>query len=185
MFYLAFEDDATQRNFERIYLLYHRAVLHRALTLLRDHHDAEDAAQETWYAVSKNFKLLSEENPETLKATILTIVKYKAIDLFRKRSLREDMTTALDAAEYEVPIDDTVFSALCEKESVEKLISCMREMDERYTDVLRLYYLQGNTTREIAKMLSLNVKTVETRLSRGRNILCQKLTQKGLDGMKP
>ncbi len=180
MFLMAFEDDTARIKFERIYLQYHRAVMDRALTLLRNHHDAEDAAQETWYAVSKNLHLFSEEDSETLKATILKIVKYKAIDLFRKRSLHDDMTAELDIADYEMEIEDTVLSALCEKESVEKILSCMREMDERYTDVLRLYYLQGNTTREIAKLLSLNVKTAETRLARGRALLCQKLTEQGL-----
>ena len=176
---MAFEDDTARMKFERIYLQYHRAVLERALTLLRNHHDAEDAAQETWYAVSKNLHLFSEEDPQTLKATILKIVKYKAIDLFRKRSLQDGMTVEQEAADYEMTVDDTVLSAICEKESVEKIVSCMRKMDERYIDILRLYYLQGNTTREIARLLSLNVKTVETRLARGRALLCQALTKQG------
>jgi RNA polymerase sigma-70 factor (ECF subfamily) len=74
-----------------------------------------------------------------------------------------------------------VFTEFCEKESVDHILQCIKEMDERYTDVLRLYYLQENTTREIAKLLSLNVKTVETRLSRGRALLYKKLKESGMD----
>ncbi len=180
MVLMAFEDDGTRAKFERIYLQYHRAVLDRALVLLHNHHDAEDAAQETWYAVSKNLSAISEKDENSLKATLLTIVKYKAIDIFRKRCQHDDMTAELEVADWEAEVDDSLFSEICEKESVQHILSCMREMDERYTDILRLYYLQENTTREIARLLSMNRKTVETRLSRGRAMLCKKLKERGL-----
>lgn len=180
MVLMAFEDDGARAKFERIYLQYHRAVLDRALVLLRNHHDAEDAAQETWYAVSKNLSALSEDDPIALKATILTIVKYKAVDIFRKRCQHEEMTTELEIADWEAEVDDTVLSDLCDKESAQVILSCLEELGERYTDILRLYYLQENTTREIARLLSLKVKTVETRLSRGRAMLCKKLRERGL-----
>ena len=180
MFFMMFDDDDAHAKFERIYMQYHRAVWNRALVLLKNHHDAEDAAQETWYAVSKNLNAISEEDANTLKATLLTIVKYKAIDIFRKRSQHEDMTTELEVADWEAEVDDRLFSEICEKESVHTILSCMQEMDERYTDILRQYYLQENTTREIARLFSMNVKTVETRLARGKALLCKKLKEKGM-----
>lgn len=181
MFIMTFASDDDHLKFNRIYMSCHRAVFDRALVLLKNHHDAEDAAQETWKTVYKNLHAFSEEDPNALKATVLTVVKYKAIDIFRKRSRSEEKNTEIENADWEMPIDDTVFAELCEREAVQALLSCMREMDDRYTDVLRLYYLQGNTTREIAKLLSIHVKTAETRLIRARAILADKLGKKGIE----
>ena len=105
----------------------------------------------------------------------------KAIDIFRRRSQYDAMTAELERADWDMEVDDRVFTEFCEKESVTHILRCIKELDERYTDVLRLYYLQENTTREIAKLLSLNVKTVETRLSRGRSLLYKKLKECGMD----
>lgn len=174
-----FREDEGRARWKRLYLRYHKDVFAKAFSLLRNHHDAEDAAQETWSVIFKNIHMFPEEGDETVKATLLTIVKYKAVDLFRKRSRRDGMTEDLELADWEMPVDDTVFTEICEKETADVIFSCLKEMDEKYTDILRLYYLQGYSTREIAKLFSLNVKTVETRLSRGRTILYQKLKEKG------
>lgn len=181
MIFMAFESDGTREKFERVYTQYHRVVFERAFSLLCNHHDAEDAAQETWCAVAKNINTISEKDASGLRATLLTIVKYKAIDIFRKRSQYDAMTAELERADWDMEVDDRVFTEFCEKESVDHILRCIKEMDERYTDILRLYYLQENTTREIAKLLSLNVKTVETRLSRGRALLYKKLKESGMD----
>ena len=174
-----FPESEKQAKCKRFYLRYHKDVFAKAFALLHHHHDAEDAAQEAWRIIFKNIHTFPDEENETARATILTVAKYKAIDIFRKRCRTEDMTEDLEMADWETPISDTVFSEICEKESAEILYSCMKEMDEKYTDILRLYYLQGISTREIAKLFSLKVKTVETRLARGRSILCQKLKEKG------
>ena len=181
MIFMAFESDGTREKFEYIYTQYHRTVFERAFSLLHDHHDAEDAAQETWCAVAKNMDAISEKDASGLRATLLAIVKYKAIDIFRRRSQYDSITVDLEVADWEPEVDDRVFTEFCEKESVTHILRCIKELDERYTDVLRLYYLQENTTREIAKLLSLNVKTVETRLSRGRALLYQKMKESGMD----
>lgn len=180
MIFFTFDSDDPHRKFNRIYTSFHRAVLSRTLTLLGNHHDAEDAAQETWQTVFRNLRSLSEDNSDTLKATILKIATNKAIDLFRKRCRHENKTAEPEAADRENTVSDSLFSAICEKESVQVLWECLRTIDARYTDVLRLYYLQENNTREIAKILGVNVKTVETRLARGRALLAQKIKERGL-----
>lgn len=174
-----FSGNEARERFKQIYLLYHRDVFAKTFSLLGNHHDAEDAAQETWTVISKNLASLPEENSDAMRGTVLTIAKYKAIDLFRRRCRKDDMTEEMDVIDREGPMDDTVLDAILEKETVEALYSCLREMDEKYTDILRLYYLQGISTRKIAKLFSMSAKTVETRLSRGRAILCQKLKEKG------
>ena len=179
MFCMIFAEDDRREKFKNLYLRYHKDVFAKAFSLLQNHHDAEDAAQDTWAAIAKSIDSLPGDDPCALKATVVTVAKYKAIDLFRRRCRTEDMTEDLETADWETPVCDSVFSELCAKESAEILFACMKEMDEKYTDVLRLYYLQETGTREIAKLFSLNVKTVETRLARGRAILCRKLKEKG------
>lgn len=178
MFQPLLKKEDRRERFKDIYLRYHRDVFSKTFSVLRNHHDAEDAAQEAWTAIAKNIDSLPTDD-DALRATLLTVAKYKAIDLFRRRCRKEEMTEELDAADFEMPVSETVFSAICEKETAEAIVFCLQEMDEKYTDILRLYYLQGISTREIARLFSMSVKTVETRLARGRAILCKKLKEKG------
>ena len=182
MFYMAFDEEDRRGKLKRIYLSHHKDVFAKAYSVLRNHHDAEDAAQEAWASIAKNIDSLPCDDANALRATVITVAKYKAIDLFRRRCRKEEMTEDLEAADHETPVSETVFSEICEKETAMVLAVCLRELDDKYTDVLRLYYLQGNSTREIARLFSMSVKTVETRLARGRALLCKKLKEKGYAG---
>ena len=174
-------DRTENLTFEMLYRRYKLDVLNRTLTLLKNHHDAEDAAQETWRAVAENISAFRKGDPTFHKATILRIAKYKAIDLFRSRCRNDALTEEEQAAEKEVELfEDSVFEALCEKETVQTLAACLREMDARYTDVLRLYFTGEYTVRKIAALMDIPPKTAETRLRRGKIILTEKLKERGI-----
>ena len=55
----------------------------------------------------------------------------------------------------------------------------IKDMDEKYRIVLLLYYLEGFNTREIAVILDMNEKTVQTRLARGRKLFSTEYLKQG------
>ncbi len=57
------------------------------------------------------------------------------------------------------------------------LLSAVRALPEKYSAVIHLYYYEGYSIKEIAKLLSLPAPTVGTRLSRGRERLRQMLKE--------
>ncbi len=56
----------------------------------------------------------------------------------------------------------------------------MRDLPEKYSAVIHLYYYEGYSIKEIGTMLGLPVPTVGTRLARGRVRLRQMLKEEGL-----
>ncbi|WP_072903101.1 RNA polymerase sigma factor [Hathewaya proteolytica] len=67
----------------------------------------------------------------------------------------------------EVPVQEMDFDRM-------EFVELLKIVDEKYRTILLLYYLEGFNTREISEILELNEKTVQTRLSRGRDLFSKK-----------
>ena len=50
-------------------------------------------------------------------------------------------------------------------------------MDEKYKDVLTLYYLVGLSVKEIALALGRSMNTVNTQLTRGKQLIIKKFKE--------
>src|SRR5260370_464006 len=56
----------------------------------------------------------------------------------------------------------------------------MEKLPEKYRTALVLYYLEGKTQEEAARELGCPVGTIQSRLGRGRKLLQERLTRRGL-----
>ncbi len=66
--------------------------------------------------------------------------------------------------------------AMIETLDGETVMERLLEIEERYRTPLTLFYLQGLAYREISDLLELPIGTVMSRLSRGKDLLRQRLT---------
>ena len=139
---------------------YSQTLLRLAYTRLGSTADAEDAVQEVF------LKLLTREHPfrdqEHEKAWLIRTTLNRASDL---RRAAERRCVSLDEA------------LTVGREETPAILSAVRELPEKYSAVIHLYYYEGYSMKEIAKLLSLPVPTVGTRLARGRERLKQILKE--------
>ena len=71
---------------------------------------------------------------------------------------------------------DGMLSIVMPAYNEEKLIyNSIKEMDKRYSEILLFKYKFHYSAEQIAELLDLNVKTVYTRIDRGRKILKDRL----------
>lgn len=63
----------------------------------------------------------------------------------------------------------------------QKLFSMVKDLDEKYADVLMLKFYYDMTDKDIAGLLHLSVENVKIRIHRGKAMLRQKLTEEGYD----
>lgn len=128
-----------------------------ALFILRSHTDAEDAAEEAIYRLFS--KKPAFESEEHCRAWLIRVTVNAALKMLKKRRYTAD-SEALEktAAEFEYPEDSEIFLAVA-------------GLDEKYRAVIMLYYYEEMSAAEIAKILSVTVSTVTTRLSRARELL--------------
>ena len=163
---------------EKLVREHSRLVYRIAYAVLRQHHDAEDAAQETFVRVLRSGAKLEAVNDE--RTWVARIAWRVAVDRSKQRGRKRE--TALDAPENavheiasaSVPADLTVEGAQVGR-VLEKLI---RALPEKLRAPLMLSAIDEMSPGEIAATLNINEAAVRSRVFRARKILREKLAQR-------
>jgi RNA polymerase sigma-70 factor (ECF subfamily) len=153
-----------------------RLVYRIAYAVLRSHHDAEDATQETFVRVLRHGnKLADVDDPKTWLARIAWRV---AVDR-RKRQTRR-----LEVAFYgrDNPVEEAASSEALADETLQRnevsavLESLIAALPNKLREPLVLSTLEEMSPREIAVTLGISEAAVRSRIFRARQILREKLT---------
>lgn len=180
LLYLSMLDTEEDKlTFEKIYSRYHDDIFRRAAGFLSERADVEDVMQETWQTVCEKISFFREKDEASIKAYILKIARNKAVSLYRKNRKEAEILEYDDICEEEESKDSLLLS-LCAEQGVEEIVECIKELDEIYSDILNLYFLNQNNVKEIALLMDLNENTVRTRLERGKKRLRDALVRRGL-----
>jgi RNA polymerase sigma-70 factor (ECF subfamily) len=155
-----------------------RLVYRIAYSVLRRHHDAEDAAQETFMRVLRyRSKLADVRDAKTWLARIAWRV---AVD--RSRQQRRSEEVALENRERPLPEilsrDDSAeetFQGTEISATLEKLIAAL---PAKLREPLILSTVEEMSPREVAETLGINEAAVRSRVFRARQILKEKLAQR-------
>lgn len=168
-FYLSLLETAEdQRRFQILYEAYEKRVFAVTLRILDDSVRAEDAAQQTWLSLLKNWERVSTLSREEIGGYIVTVAKNAAIDLIRVDSRTIPFPDTWDMPDKDGGEDGYAY-----------LVSLIREMPEGYRRIMELKCVEERSNREIARRLRMNESTVATRVQRGRTILRERLEKEG------
>jgi len=157
----------------------HSRVVYRiAYAVLRRHHDAEDAAQETFMRVLRySSKLAAVDDPKTWLARIAWRV---AVDRSRQQGRKREVALEdpekpiAEVASSDSPADDALHGAQISS-VLEKLIATL---PEKLRQPLILSTIEEMSPREVAATLGMNEAAVRSRVFRARQILREKLEQR-------
>ncbi|HEX6821073.1 MAG TPA: RNA polymerase sigma factor [Candidatus Sulfotelmatobacter sp.] len=157
----------------------HSQLVYRiAYSVLRRHHDAEDAAQETFMRVLRFRSKLAEVRDA--KPWVARIAWRVAVDRSRQRGRVEGV--ALDNPERPIPeiaagdhsAEETVHGTEIGA-TLEKLIGAL---PSKLREPLILSTVEEMSPREVAETLEINEAAVRSRVFRARQILKGKLAQR-------
>jgi len=152
-----------------------RLVYRIAYSVLRNHHDAEDATQETFVRVLRyKKKLEGVRDPKTWLARIAWRV---AVERSKKRpeismSETEAATAAIELRSQLATAEESTLG----NEMAELLASLISALPGPLRDALRLSTIEDLSPMEIAKVLGTTEASVRSRLFRARQILKEKLS---------
>ncbi|MGM9537822.1 MAG: RNA polymerase sigma factor [Candidatus Onthomonas sp.] len=144
----------SEQSFEELLRRQENRVYRTALAILGSVQDAEDQTQETFLRYLEKRPVF--ESPEHEKAWLLTVTRNGCISRLRSRH-RQNLPLEMD-----IPTPGPE-----EREELEELFALPPEDRE----VLHLYYYEGYSTREIARITGAREGTVRSRLSRARGKL--------------
>jgi len=152
-----------------------RLVYRIAYAVLRRHHDAEDATQETFLRVLRySSKLDAVEDPKTWLARIawrVAVDRSKKHGRQREIPLEDPEKPMVEVASSEATADETVRGTQLGA-ALKRLIAAL---PAKLRDPLILSMIEEMSPREVAATLGINEAAVRSRVFRARQILKEKL----------
>ena len=157
------------QSLEMYFQKYYMACYRAAFTLVKNHADAEDVAQETLLRLLVYQPQFAGEQHEKawMIRTAINLAKDLLKSKWKKSTVRMETVPDTERAYFQVPSiesDDTLFAVL--------------ELPKRYRSCLYLFYYEDYSIREIAEILEEPENTVKTNLRRGREALKKKLNER-------
>lgn len=166
----ALESDGDRALFTEIYEQNHDRMEQTALRILKNQHDAEDAVQNAFLQIIRNFNTLLEIPCKKRTFWCISIVKNEALAILRKKK----KTVLMEELEWTPGAD--VEEAMSYKE----VVRLFAQLPETYRSVLEMKMILGYSGKEIAKRTGLTENAVNVRITRGRAMLREIAGKEGI-----
>ena len=179
------ENEEERQVVETIYKLYFKPMMAKAYGILKNHHDAEDAVQETFYRISCHVQSFMNPQAEDTVALISIYTRNVAISMYNRKKKQQtifDMKQDVD----DVPAaDDGEWNSMEElvinRETVGMVRSAINQLDDMYRDVILLKYYYHMRNVYIGKLLDMDNNTVNGRIFRAKKMLRKRLEEEGYE----
>jgi RNA polymerase sigma-70 factor (ECF subfamily) len=168
--------DAAQQEVEAVVREHARLVYRIAYAVLRNHHDAEDAVQETFLRVLRHRHKLADVTER--RAWLGRIAWRIAIDRVRKRKYAHPDAALDDAAEAVAALRSAGASAeqiASDRQMLALLERLIAALPADLRAVLTLATIEELSSAEIAALLEIPEPSVRQRVYRARQVLREKL----------
>lgn len=130
-----------------------------AICYVKNPEDAADIIQETILTAFEKLGTLRE--PGYFRTWLTRILINKCKDFLEERSWEVAFDEIPEEQHSDMVLEHMIYEEL------------IQSVEEKYRDILVLYYVEGFSTKEIAEILEMKDATVRTRLRRGRAQLRQ------------
>lgn len=163
-----------RNTLEQWYDAYKQQMYYAAHQILQNEADAEDAVEEAFYRISRNFSDIAAIPDEKRAAYFLVLVRNTAITMYHTNRRRAEQADQLRQERHTSVTSTDVFEAYDQKQ----LTELIRTLPEIYKDILYLRYLEGYTPKEAARLLGISANTVYKRTERAKKLLLEKLEER-------
>lgn len=159
MFLGVIETPQEKSRFQQLYNKYINLVMWISMQKLHNHTLAEEAVQDTFMYIAKNFDKIGEVDDVKTKNFVATIANGFAIDKFNKENKAVFISyDKIDPAHRKN--DESFFDSF----SFVELKSAIDSLSDENKNYLYLKYVYGYTSKEIAKMYGISPELVRKRL---------------------
>lgn len=185
--YLAYLDDENDKElFANIYYSYRKQMISVAIPIVKNNDDAEDVVEDVFLRIAqKNFDVVrSIDNQTDLRNYLLKAAKNTAIS--KSKSKKKDNTSLDTVSEYNMAeikelSDDTFIEVLCNKIDYDQIVAAIKNLSEKYRDVLYYHFVMELTVPQTAKALNQSLPTTKKQLVRGKKMLLSLLEIEGVE----
>ena len=166
-------------KFEQLYQQYVKLAYNLALQYCQNTQDAEEITQDVFVKVHE--KLSTFKNQANVKTWIYRIAINTSLDFIKaKNSLKRGMYKTQNQTD-EIPIAQQNFNhpgvELEQKEALQKIFFAINQLPENQKTVIILLKIEHNSVKEVAEILRLSPKAVESLFQRAKTKLSFLLNQ--------
>ncbi|WP_136468862.1 RNA polymerase sigma factor [Flagellimonas onchidii] len=144
---------------------WHKTFCDRAYWLLKDPDMAKDVAQDCWQIIIDKMDTLQE--PKNFGAWAMRIVYTKSIDAVKAKNRMTTIQNQLENEKHDTEADEPSARDNLKRD----LLQMVNKLPERQQMVIRLFYVQEYSLREISGMLGISTGTAKSRLFHAREKL--------------
>jgi len=145
---------------------WHKLFCKKAYWLVKDADLAKDIAQDSWTSIISKIETLN--NPESFGNWALRIVYYKSLDTLQSISKERDRNHAYQKEQIYIndePVDNSAMEKL--------LVETLKKLPNQQQIVIRLFYLEDYSLKQISELLEISIGTAKSRLFYARETLKQ------------
>jgi RNA polymerase sigma-70 factor (ECF subfamily) len=170
-----------EQSFKLVYESHKRLVYNLALNYTQNTADAQDITQEVFVKIYQNLKKHQDEKA-SLKTWIYRITINHSLDFLKARRTRKrfGFLTSLFGNDSSEPIADAESYdhpgiALEDKEELTILFKIINTLPDNQKTVLILLKIDDRTQKEVAEIMGLSTKAVESLFQRAKQSLAKKI----------
>lgn len=168
-------------SFADLYNAHSRMVFNLALQYVQNRADAEEITQDVFVSVHQGLSKFRDE--ARLETWIYRIAVNRSLDFVksRRRLKRFGFLTSLYSEEtnelkYDPPMFDHPGVMMEDKEAVERVFGLINELPDNQRTALILHKIDDLTQVEVAEIMGISPKAVESLVQRAKTSLSRKLT---------
>lgn len=172
------DSDEDKIKFEQLYMAYRSLMYYVAYKILRDVQQSEDAVHTAFLKVLKRLSDLGEISCPQTRSFCVIICRNTSLDILRRKK-------KINIVPFDNLWDEISCSSLTDDEAIsdiniEIIMNQVLRLPEIYRDVFLLFYSNGYTVRQIAKILGISFAAAKKRLQRAKMLLIQYLRREGI-----
>lgn len=150
---------------------WHKVFCNKAYWLIKDRDVAKDIAQDSWKTIIDKLPNLKE--PKSFGSWASRIVYHKSLDWIRQKAKERENNQALYR-------EQSIFENETKEDELikQKLLKAIKNLPNNKQVVIKLFYVQEYSLKEISDILKISVGTAKSRLFHAREELKQILKDK-------
>lgn len=158
-------------RFEAILRENNKKIFNYLLKILRNKEDAEDILQDTFVSF---YDKMPEISDEAHVSYLFRTAHNKALNLIKKRKKAESFSTNYSEMEHFAATEPKVENV---NENLSILTKAFSQLPQKYATILEMQFYQKLSYREIAGILEISEKAVDSRLVRAKRKLKKIISQ--------
>lgn len=167
-------------NLEELYTKYAKQVFNLSLQYVQNREDAEEITQDVFVKVHQHLDTFKHESKHSTWIYRITINTSLDFVKAKKRKKRFGIFTSLFHADSsEVKYESSSFEhpgvALEQREALENIFRCINDLPENQKTALILHKIEQQSQAEIAEIMEISPKAVESLIQRAKANLEKKL----------